>query len=374
MSVPARYPAPDVITILYVDDEEMALKYFGRSVGNTYQVLTASTADAAIEMLQDEDRQIDIVVTDYRMPGRNGGDLLRQIEREFPYVVRILVTAYAERQVLLDTINSGEIFRILEKPLDSTEVREALRLATELSRKRKIKQQRLLAINETLAFLSHELNTPLAAINNFAKGIQRLIADESVSPRQQTGIARAAQAVDDNSRYCITLLSAFIESVKNEDALITHHNVNTAQQMIASLLDTYPLSPEQRDAIRVDIQQDFPIHTLPNCIALVLSSILSNALHAVQNQASARVSFTALIEDNPQIRISNNGPGIPPKILQRLMNDPVTTHAESGGNGWGLIFCKRIMQAINGSIDVHSSPDCETTFSLHFPAIKRNTK
>lgn len=107
-----------IATILYVDDEEMARKYFIRSVGTGFEVLTASDADTAIEILQDEDRQIGIVVTDYRMPSRNGGDLLRQIEREFPYVVRILVTAYADREVLLDTVNSGEIFRIIEKPLD----------------------------------------------------------------------------------------------------------------------------------------------------------------------------------------------------------------------------------------------------------------
>src|ERR1035437_2655893 len=97
-------------TILYVDDEEMARKYFARSVGADYEVLTAADADTAIRTLQDKDKQVGILVTDYRMPGRDGGDLLRQIEREFPYVVRILVTAYADREVLLDTVNSGEIF------------------------------------------------------------------------------------------------------------------------------------------------------------------------------------------------------------------------------------------------------------------------
>lgn len=87
------------IPILYVDDEEMAQKYFLRSVESEFDVLTASGADEAIEMLRDKSLHIGILVTDYRMPGRDGGDLLCQIEREFPHVIRILVTAYADSPV-----------------------------------------------------------------------------------------------------------------------------------------------------------------------------------------------------------------------------------------------------------------------------------
>ena len=359
---------PQPVAILYVDDEEMALKYFARYIGTDYQVLTASSADAAIETLKS--RQIGIVVTDYRMPGRDGGDLLRQIEREFPYVVRIVVTAYAERQVLLDTVNSGEIFRILEKPLNLTEIREALRLATELARERIAKQQRLLAIDETLAFLSHELNTPLAAIGNFARGMQRRADGEQVTAQQQAEIADAARAVEDNARYCLSLLSSFVESIHDADALFSHQTGNTAQQLIASLLDTYPLSPALRAAIHIDIQQDFPITALPNCVALVLSSILSNALRATENQPAPTIHFTVRTEDHPQICISDNGCGIAPEILQHLLQDPVTTHADSGGTGWGMIFCNRIMLALGGSIAIHS--ESGTSVTLNFPAIQRS--
>ena len=361
-------------TILYVDDEEMARKYFVRSFGVGFEVLTASDADSAIEILQDEDTQVGIVITDYRMPGRNGGDLLRQIEREFPYVVRILVTAYADREVLLDTVNSGEIFRIVEKPLDLEEVRKTLRLASELSRERSARQQSLMAIDETLAFLAHELNTPLATIINFAKGVHYRVTDRSMSPQQQTEIGKAARAMDDNARYCLSLLSTFVESVQGASALSTHHSGNTAQQMILSLLDTYPLTPVQRASIHLDIQEDFRIITLPNCVALVLSSILGNALRALHDHPAPMIRFTVLIEEHPQIRIVDNGPGIPPDILERLLVDPVTTHANSGGKGWGMIFCKRIMQSFRGDIVIHSSPDIHTNVTLSFPTINNQVK
>lgn len=361
-------------TILYVDDEEMARKYFARSVGGDYEMLTAADADSAIGMLQDTGKQVGILVTDYRMPGRNGGDLLRQIEREFPHVVRILVTAYADREVLLDTVNSGEVFRVLEKPLDMGELRNTLRLASELAQERNARQQRMMAIDETLAFLAHELNTPLATIINFARGVQQRVADACVSPQQQDEIAKAALAMDDNARYCLSLLSSFVESVKGTGALAPPHVGGTAQQMIASLLDTYPLTPMQRAAIRVEVQDDFQITALPNCVALVLSSVLGNALRALQDQPAPMICFTVLAGDNPQIRIADNGPGIPPEILQRLLVDPVTTHADIGSKGWGMIFCKRIMQSFNGGILIHSAPDTHTTVTLNFPAVKNQIR
>ena len=363
-----------VATILYVDDEEMARKYFLRSFGNDYNVLTASDADAAIEILQDRDRRVGILVTDYRMPGRDGGDLLRQIEREFPYIVRIMVTAYADRETLLDTVNSGDIFRILEKPFNLDEIRNCLRLAYELSLERTARQQKLMAIDETLAFLAHELNTPLAAIINFSRGVQRRVANESVTHQQQNEIGKAALAMDDNARYCLSLLSTFVESVQGTGALFSKHSNSTAQQMVLSLLDTYPLTSVQRAFIRVEILEDFRVVALQNCVALVLSSLLSNALRAIKEQPSPVICFTVLIEGNPQIRIIDNGFGIPLEIIERLLVDPVTTHADTGGKGWGLIFCKRIMQSFGGSILVHSLPGTHTTVTLNFPAFKNQVK
>jgi two-component system response regulator PhcR len=360
----------EVSTILYVDDEEMARKYFARSIGADYEVLTAADADTAIKLLQDKDNQIGILVTDYRMPGRDGGDLLRQVAREFPNVIRILVTAYADREVLLDTVNSGEVFRIIEKPLDFDEVKQTLLRACERSRERSARQQKLMAIDETLAFIAHELNTPLAAICNFARGVQSRVENSSVSPQQQNEIAKAALAINDNARYCLSLLSTFVESVHGAGAVHSQRTSTTAQQMILDLLDTYPLTSAQRVMIRVDVQKNFRITALPNCVALVLSSILSNSLLAIQNQPSPEILFTVLVEGQPQIRITDNGSGIPPEILDRLLVDPVTTHADTGGNGWGLIFCKRIMQSFNGNISIHSLPGSQTTVTLAFPIIK----
>jgi len=361
-------------TILYVDDEEMACKYFERSTGSEYEVLTALSADAAIAILRAERGRIGVVVTDFRMPGRDGGDLLQQIGREYPHVVRILITAYADKKLLLDTVNSGEVFRILEKPLDVNEVRRALRLATELARDRVANRQKLLAINETLAFLAHELNTPLATIVNFSRGIAQRASDSHITLTRHEEIGMAALSVNDNARYCLTVLSSFVDSVRNAGLSFVGEGGSAASQLVASLLDTYPMSVEQRAMVQVDVQQDFRITALPNCVALVLSSLISNALRALQARPDPRLSITLLIDGEPRISISDNGPGIPGEVLERLLVDPVTTHAAAGGSGRGMIFCNRIMQSFGGGLQIHSEPDRCTTVTLNFPAMRNQYK
>jgi two-component system response regulator PhcR len=358
-------------TIIYVDDEPMAGKYFARSAGEAYEVLLAASADEAVEILRRDGGRVSVLVTDFRMPGRHGGDLLRQVAQEFPHIVRILVTAYADKDVLLESVNTGEVFRILEKPLGVNTVREVLLLAIERSRERALRQQRLTAIDETLAFLAHELNTPLAAIANFARGVeQRSGADYSVT--RQAEIGRAASAMHNNAQYCLAVISSFLQSVRNgsERPLAAPGAQATAGGLVSALLDTYPFDGDQRGWVSVELQGDFPVLTLPNCVALVLSSLLSNALRALEGVATPDLCFVVEAAPQPQIRISDNGRGIPPEVMARLLVDPVTTHADAGGNGLGMIFCNRVMQSFGGGMRIASVPGTGTTVTLDFPNIK----
>lgn len=353
--------------VLYVDDEEMARKYFALSVSSDYAVLTAPDMEQALSILAAPGHGIGVLVTDYRMPGRGGAALLRHVSQHYPHLVCLLVTAYADKEVLLDSLNGAEVFRVLEKPIDMNQMRHALRLASERARERQTRRDNLLAIEETLGFLAHELNTPLATIANFARGIER-----RGEAGRQDEIQHAASLMHDNARYCLTVLNSFISSVKLAHGAVSDpgvHAVHSAARLLRSLLDAYPLSVEQRALIHCDIEQDFAVTALPNCVALVLSSILSNSLRALAGQPQAELRFTVLVDGTPQIRIHDNGPGIAPEVQARLLADPVTTHAHNGGSGWGLIFCQRIMQSFGGSVAVQSEPGQSTTVVLNFPVI-----
>ncbi|KWR75648.1 hybrid sensor histidine kinase/response regulator [Cupriavidus sp. IDO] len=358
------------LTVLYVDDEEMACKYFARAAGSEYEVLLAGSADEAVATLRAEGARIAVLVTDFRMPGRDGGDLLRQVAQDYPQIVRILVTAYADKDMLLQTVNTGEVFRILEKPLSVADVRDVLGRAAERHRERALRQQRLMAIDETLAFLAHELNTPLAAIANFARGIESRVAGE-FSAQRQGEIGQAAGAMRDNAQYCLAVLSSFLQSVRSTAGSAPprpERGVDvSAGVLVSSLLDTYPFTGEQRGWVQVEMHGDFPVQTLPNCVALVLSSVMSNALRALGNIAAPSLRFVVVAQPHQEIRICDNGPGIPPEVMDRLLVDPVTTHASAGGSGLGMIFCNRVMQSFGGAIRIASASGAGTTVTLDFP-------
>lgn len=359
------------ITILYVDDEAMARKYFTRTLETEFNVITASGVDEALDILERE--YIGVLVTDYQMKDKDGGDLLREVALRFPHLVCILVTAYANKNLLLETVNTSEIFRILEKPLDVTQIRQVLHLATNLARDRATHKQRLVAINETLAFLSHELNTPLATISNYAHCLKNLIAEMAPTPTVSglTEIESAVKAMQNNARYCMKVIATLTASAQNADNLASTHTEINAHKLIASLIDTFPLTPTQRSFIHTDVSQDFVIKALPNIVSLVLSSILNNSLRALQEQPAPQLSIGILVNNKiPQIVIADNGCGIAPETLACLLIEQITTHANEGGSGWGLILCKRIMQAFSGNIAIHSELGQGTAVTLSFPAIK----
>ncbi|MBR56951.1 MAG: hypothetical protein CMH54_02715 [Myxococcales bacterium] len=104
------------IQILLVEDEPAHLKAMKQSLRNQpYDITTALSGDEALGLLNDG-KVPDIVVTDYRMPGTDGLTLLREIAERFPNVHRIMVSAFADLDLLQEAVNDGTVHRFLAKP------------------------------------------------------------------------------------------------------------------------------------------------------------------------------------------------------------------------------------------------------------------
>lgn len=364
-------------SILFVDDDEMSRTYFARAVQGLYPVHLARNADEAIGILEEHGADIAVLVTDFRMPVSNGDRLLREAAQRYPRIVRILVTAYADKDTLLRTVNTGGVFRIIEKPLRIETVRETLREAIAQWTERETRQHQLLAMDETLAFLAHELNTPLATISLIAQTIESGSADAR-DPMPQSKVADAATSMLANAQYCMTLISSLWASLHKSGGAQSWSRAGArevrATRLVSTLLDTYPFSAAQRDWITLDVQNDFVVRAMPNCVTLVLSSLLSNALRALSHTPRPALRIEVLDNSEPQIRVRDNGPGIAPEIKARLMRDPITTHAEEGGHGMGMIFCNRIMRSFGGGLEIDSTLGVGTTVAMRFGTREERAK
>jgi YesN/AraC family two-component response regulator len=120
-----------VDTVLFVDDEVSILHSIERLVfREPYRKLYAESGPAALEILEKE--SVQVIVTDLRMPEMDGLSLLRIIKEKWPDVLRLVLTGYTQVPQILATINSGEVYRYLTKPLgQSAELVVTLRQALE---------------------------------------------------------------------------------------------------------------------------------------------------------------------------------------------------------------------------------------------------
>lgn len=119
-------PNDNKYSVLFVDDEEKALKYFTRLYSDEFEILTAPSVAAAREVLQEKADSIGVLITDQRMPEEQGVDLLKYARSEYPQIVRLLTTAYSDLSDAIEAVNAGEIMRYITKPWDIDSLRMEL--------------------------------------------------------------------------------------------------------------------------------------------------------------------------------------------------------------------------------------------------------
>jgi response regulator RpfG family c-di-GMP phosphodiesterase len=147
-------PSSEPINVLYVDDEQTNLFSFKASFRRDFKVFTAISGQEGIEIVEKEN--IHIIVSDQRMPGMTGIEMLQKIKEKHPEPIRILLTGYADITAVIDAINQGEVYRYVTKPWNTTELKTIITSANEifeLRRKNKVLTQDLIKANEKLEFL-----------------------------------------------------------------------------------------------------------------------------------------------------------------------------------------------------------------------------
>ncbi len=118
--------------LLYVDDEEQSLKYFRLTFANEFEVITATDADSAWRLIEKHANRLALVISDQRMPGRSGVELLTAVKERCPQAARLLTTAYSDLTSAIDAVNRGAIFAYVAKPWKIDELRVVVKQALQL--------------------------------------------------------------------------------------------------------------------------------------------------------------------------------------------------------------------------------------------------
>ncbi|MCK5341243.1 MAG: response regulator, partial [Desulfobulbaceae bacterium] len=153
------------IKILCVDDENNVLRALKRLfMDDDYEIFTAESGSEGIEVLEKEEG-IQLIISDYRMPGMDGVEFLRQAHEGWPETIRIVLSGYADTAVVVAAINEGRIYEFIPKPWNDDDLRVTIKKALEvffLRRKNENLSDKLMASNEELTELNNNLEEEVA--------------------------------------------------------------------------------------------------------------------------------------------------------------------------------------------------------------------
>lgn len=116
-------------TVLFVDDENQALKYFSKAFKKEHTILTSNSVDDAINVLEEHHEEIAVVICDQRMPIKYGIELLKYTHQNYPHIIRMLTTAYCDLEDSIHAINQAEVFRYIPKPWNLDDLNNQINLA-----------------------------------------------------------------------------------------------------------------------------------------------------------------------------------------------------------------------------------------------------
>ena len=121
----------DKHTILIVDDEINNLQFLKRTLRKNYNILTACNGEEALLVVEKEGPNISLIISDQRMPTMTGTEFLARIADDYPYIIKMLLTGYADIDAMIEGVNKCNLFQYISKPINPDELEIIIRSGIE---------------------------------------------------------------------------------------------------------------------------------------------------------------------------------------------------------------------------------------------------
>lgn len=384
--------------ILIIDDEPRLRTNLELLLGHEgYTVTTAANGNEGVASLQRT--TFDLVITDIKMAGLSGFEVMEYIATHAPATPVIVITGYASTPSAVEALRKGA-YDYISKPFEVEMIKIAVARAMEKARLQRelrrhmeeleqrvaertrdleamneklnhslnrlkatqnqlIQTEKLSALGTLISGFAHELNNPLTAVLGYA---ELLTKSAPGAPHPGPMVDKIRQEAM-RCHQIVKNLLGFARKQKPETQFV---DLNTVCHQVLELL-TYQFKVNNITAVQ-EFTASLPrLRADKHQLQQVLVNILTNAYQALSSRRPAGQVTVATTYDASRvyIRIGDNGPGIAPQNLHRVF-DPFFTTKE-GGTGLGLSLSYGIVQEHGGEITVASTPDAGTTFTIMLP-------
>lgn len=377
--------------ILYVDDERANRVVFEQSFNKTFRIRVVPSASEALELLKTE--SVGVIVTDQRMPGMSGNELLIRVKELYPDIVRIVITAYSDLDVLLRAVNEGLVSRYIVKPWDRTELEQLLTWSmqafmmgrnNQALQLRLVQTERLVTLGSIHAAVIHDINQPLSYLITNAHRLKQLavtaealkdfveMRSGDATEGDRAHVAELAKEMPEIASDILEGCNVILGLTSSVRRLLKPSNENEIKSTEPLPVIRYAMSVCRDIAVQARgvISYDGPM-TLPNVrigsveLTQVLINIIANAAHALsqRKQVGGRVIIRAFEMDGMvRFVVSDDGPGMTPEQLAKVGTPFYSTRSE--GTGLGVMQCRRLIEGAQGSFKIESELGRGTTVTV----------
>jgi signal transduction histidine kinase len=354
-------------TILIVDDEAMIRDLCMRAL-HDYRVLEAADGEEALKIF--ERGGVDAILTDVMMPKVDGLELLKRIKEQEPTLVVIIMTGYADKDLILKALKA-DADDFITKPLNLLQLKSAVDKAlVKKALKEEIANLRNLDRFKTnfLSLISHKFRTPITSISLFLQNLAAGIYDPSdETARENIGLVYGEACY---LGKLVTDLLTFSSVMDSGGPLrLEPCDLNS---LLPKLLGASKEWAEKRGiSPRCELEPAPELMLDREKFSFALQQVIDNAVKFSRNTGSVCVSLKILGE-SCQICVQDDGIGIPkealPKVFEKFYQVDAERTGQIRGFGLGLFYAREFIRMHGGSIGIESEPDVGTRVVISIPS------
>jgi signal transduction histidine kinase len=344
--------------ILLVDDETDNLDALERIFRRKYNVLKASQGEDALSLLKNQN--VTIILSDQRMPKMTGVEFLRKSIAIQPNAIRILLTGYTDIESVIDSINSGQIYKYLTKPWDPHDLLNTIDKAVEkYELKNELKEKNLkleLALrdlkeldnNKTqfLTLINHELKTPLTILKSY----NDLLKESSLNEEQLFYCNKIDQSFE--KLHSIVIRSLLLVESTNK----TIAKNLTPISLTKILKATFTKYEFTKEANELNLNQLNLVMALENELTIVLDELIKNVRQHAEDSFSIQLknenqTLDICLSNKTKQNIKN-----PEKLLKPFfIDEEILNHSQ--GLGLGLSIVEQNLKIIGSHLKINCESD-----------------
>ncbi len=348
--------------ILIIDDEDIVLKSCVRILKNdAYEIETVHSGEEGLKRVAE--KEYDIVITDLKMPGLTGMDVLAELKKNYPEIMVIIFTGFATVENARDALKMGA-FDYIPKPFTN----EELKIVVENAVKAREKQSGA-GMLDLMAIVSHEMKSPVSAVHTTAETLYRGYLG-NLDPEQQKTVEKILR----NCQYLEDIIRNYIDLSKMD--LDNLESFTEKIDLVADVIQPVIDVPENRDNFKkMSIVTDFAVRPKingdPNLLNIVVTNLINNAIKYGKQETPVTVRLTE-DEKSYTVSIRNEGVGISKEEIEEKLFRKFSRLKQKGtegvkGSGLGLYICKKIVEKHRGKIWAESEVGKYVTFYFSLP-------